>query len=160
MSKLIILTHQSASILKRPFKSPLKPLVTSAQNFLELPSSSQTIYEHGPHLDQILLASSPAKSSPPRKPRKPFKSPIGPKIPPQTSNTNVLDIQGLERKVQILRRAIKILAEEDEAELEALGLKWQDKGRQVANQLWMESSRVESSWGGAKLEVGEERKVW
>jgi hypothetical protein len=134
-------------VLKRPFKSPSRVSTTRVQQFLEPPSSSQTICGEETLPGQTYPTSSPIRSSPPHKKRKLFKSPMGPKVSTQVSGTSVLDIQELERRVQVLKRAIKILAEEDGNELEVLSRKWQEKGRDVANQLVVESSVLESNWG-------------
>lgn len=46
------------------------------------------------------------------------------------------NIQALERKSQILRRALKIKQEDQERTLEELARKWIDAGREVAWELW------------------------
>ena len=42
----------------------------------------------------------------------------------------------LERKLTILRRAIKIKRDDDESHLDRLARKWQDAGREAAYELW------------------------
>jgi hypothetical protein len=67
-----------------------------------------------------------------------FRSPLV-KVPEQTPRPLVLPnqtIMNLERKLTILRRAIKIKRDGDEAHLERLTKKWRDAGREAAYELW------------------------
>ncbi|SRR6266478_1665041 len=67
-----------------------------------------------------------------------FRSPIV-KVPEYTSRPLVLPnqtIMNLERKLTILRRAIKIKRDGDEAHLERLAKKWREAGREAAYELW------------------------
>jgi hypothetical protein len=73
------------------------------------------------------------------------------------SSTNILDLQALERKAQLLKRAIKIIEEEDDDTLETLAAGWRLKGREVANQLWTET--VNNGWGGADYQDNV-KQVW
>jgi hypothetical protein len=64
-------------------------------------------------------------------------------------------IQSLERKVQILKRAVKVRAEGEEGELEGLVKKWREAGREVAWEVWDlvkdrggDDQRGGGGWGG------------
>jgi hypothetical protein len=107
----------------------------------DIPTSSQTLLEDDTASDKA------ATSSPAHNIRKPFKSPMSGELLGNKGNITILEIQALERRVQILKRAVKILAEEDDDILEGLAQKWREKGREIANQLWMESSGSENLWG-------------
>ena len=61
------------------------------------------------------------------------------KVSEHTSRPLVLPnqtIMTLERKLTILRRAVKIKRDGDEAHLERLAKKWRDAGREAAYELW------------------------
>jgi hypothetical protein len=61
------------------------------------------------------------------------------KVPEHTSRPLVLPnqtIMNLERKLTILRRAVKIKRDGDEAHLDRLAKKWRDAGRDAAYELW------------------------
>jgi hypothetical protein len=67
-----------------------------------------------------------------------FRSPLV-KVSEHTSRPLVLPnqtIMNLERKLAILRRAVKIKRDGDEAHLERLAKKWRDAGREAAYELW------------------------
>lgn len=84
----------------------------------------------------------------------PFKSPLS--SDPTTKSGDVVrmtpDIQALERKSQIVKRALKIKQEDQEHDLEYLARKWIDAGREVAWELWSlvkdndASNQCKSSW--------------
>lgn len=139
--------------LKTPFKSPLHYEVAKPRLFAgQLSSPSAPIADrNGVSQSQTSSPTNAAASRTSCQMRKPFKSPIG------NSNIDsglhatatVLDLQVLERRVQVLKRAIKIVSEDDDAELEALGRKWREIGQEVACQLWNESlSRNSGNWSG------------
>ena len=67
-----------------------------------------------------------------------FRSPLV-KVPVHASRPLVLPnqaIMDLERKLTILRRAVKIKRDGDEGHLERLAKKWRDAGREAAYELW------------------------
>jgi hypothetical protein len=67
-----------------------------------------------------------------------FRSPLV-KVPEHASRPLVLPnqaIMDLERKLTLLRRAIKIKRDGDEGHLERLAKKWRDAGREAAYELW------------------------
>jgi hypothetical protein len=67
-----------------------------------------------------------------------FRSPLG-EAPVHASRPIVLPnqtIMNLERKVAILRRAVKIKRDGDEDHLKGLAKKWRDAGREAAYELW------------------------
>ncbi|KAF7981607.1 hypothetical protein HWV62_32672 [Athelia sp. TMB] len=66
-----------------------------------------------------------------------FKSPLAGSSAATPSSIRLTPtIQGLERKVQILKRAVKVRQEGDEATLEGLVKKWIEAGREVAWEVW------------------------
>jgi hypothetical protein len=117
----------------------MRRIYSPTRSYFDVPSSSQTMVERDPGSDEATI-SSPVPLNTPHRIRKPFKSPMGGEESVPKGSTTILDIQMLERRMQILKRAIKILAEEDDDTLEGLGQKWREKGREIANQLWTESS--------------------
>ncbi|KAF4602316.1 hypothetical protein EYR40_005521 [Pleurotus pulmonarius] len=67
-----------------------------------------------------------------------FKSPLSVETSSQVipSIRMTPTIQMLERRVQILRRAVKIQEEDDEGNLETLAKKWREAAREVAWEVW------------------------
>ena len=64
-----------------------------------------------------------------------FKSPLAASASqPRPGSTRA--IHELERKIQVLKRAIKIKSEDDEEKLEQLAKKWKQAGRDAAWELW------------------------
>lgn len=83
-----------------------------------------------------------------------FKSPLSSETSSQVipSIRMTPTIQMLERRVQILRRAVKIQEEDDEGNLEIVAKKWREAAREVAWEVWeVVKDRVaepkESPWG-------------
>jgi hypothetical protein len=74
----------------------------------------------------------------PERLKTPFKSPLRIKVDcsSEPKGPSTLNFQFLDRRVQTLKRAIKIAANEDDDELEMLVLKWKDIGREAAQRLW------------------------
>jgi hypothetical protein len=62
-------------------------------------------------------------------------------------------VQALQRDVQILKRAVKVKQEGEEAELERLVRKWTEAGREVAYELWGLVKDNESRDGGASVSL-------
>ena len=85
---------------------------------------------------------------------KPFKSPFKSPLSSLSSSTKTAssspNIQALERKVQLLKQAIKIKAANEEEKLEQLTKKWRDVGREVAWELWaaVKDREMGGNWGG------------
>jgi len=93
----------------------------------------------------------------------PFKSPVVGCGQTQASNRPSVRltpaIQTLERKLQLLRRAVKVREEKQEEALRALVNKWTEAGRDVAWEMWMllkdrqdsgatrEKRSYDESWG-------------
>ncbi|KZP24600.1 hypothetical protein FIBSPDRAFT_416729 [Athelia psychrophila] len=66
-----------------------------------------------------------------------FKSPLAGSVPSALSSIRLTPtIQSLDRKVQILKRAVKVRQGGDEATLENLVKKWTEAGREVAWEVW------------------------
>lgn len=80
------------------------------------------------------------------------------------------DVQSLERKLQLLRRAVKVKENDEEITLIRLVKKWTEAGREVAYELWdlvKDSTNNEdglraSAWGGgaSKGRSGSEDRNW
>jgi hypothetical protein len=146
--------------LSTPFRSPLVKIVNdSPKSIYYPPASSSNDTMPKLRLDSIADTDQPKKTSgsmappaaahvtsgiplPPKKHTKKaaaqFKSPLS----TTTSSTLVSSvrltptIQTLERKVQILKRAIKVRTEGEERDLQALVAKWREAGREVAWEVW------------------------
>lgn len=69
-------------------------------------------------------------------------------------------IQTLERKLQVLKRAIKVKHDGDENTLRGLVGKWRNAGREVAWELWeltKDNTSSDGGWGSDKQNHGEKR---
>lgn len=78
-----------------------------------------------------------------------FKSPLAPTAPAASSSSSLLrpaavsgvrltpTIQSLERKLQVTKRAVKILEDGERDGLRDLAKKWREVGRDVAWEVWM-----------------------
>ncbi|KDQ29091.1 hypothetical protein PLEOSDRAFT_1112091 [Pleurotus ostreatus PC15] len=93
-----------------------------------------------------------------------FKSPLSSKTSSQVipSIRMTPTIQMLERRVQILRRAVKIQEEDEEGNLEIVAKKWREAAREVAWEVWeVVKDRVaeakESPWGKFEEDKGKKR---
>jgi len=85
-----------------------------------------------------------------------FKSPLT--IAPSSQQTLIRPtptIQALERRVQTLKRALRVVRDDEEETLEKVTAKWLDAGREVAYELWTlvrDSARGgDESWATAGL---------
>ncbi|KAL5488144.1 hypothetical protein ACEPAI_6252 [Sanghuangporus weigelae] len=91
-----------------------------------------------PRLDStIARPRTPLSSS--VKAKAPFKSPLVASLPTTDTSyqmSNSRTVQDLERKIQLLKRAIKIKEEGDEEKLERLVKKWRVAGREAAWEFW------------------------
>ena len=99
-----------------------------------------------------------------------FKSPLsGPSLAKSATLSSVRltpTIQALERKVQILKRAVKVKMNGEEEELNILAKKWGDAGRDVAWELWelvkdsgSEKSRQGNGGWGQEISRGTKRSM-
>lgn len=85
-----------------------------------------------------------------------FKSPLSTEVSSKlvSSIRMTPTIQALERKLQILKRAVKVKQDGDEGVLETLVKKWTDAGREVAWEVWElvkeNASTEDQAWGRAK----------
>jgi hypothetical protein len=136
--------------LTAPFRSPLMqktPFVVDSAPLTELGLAKQLIYppttkankgpeyipETTPHID--------FKKSHTSRAAKQFKLPLS-VSPPSSSGSSFSavqlapTIQSLERKIQVLKRAIKVKRDGEEEELEGLIKKWKEVGREVAWEVW------------------------
>ncbi|KAI0003033.1 hypothetical protein BJV74DRAFT_566752 [Russula compacta] len=137
--------------LSAPFRSPLQTKTTSTQLVMStslgnvpqepsggerrakwetIPNSAQEAPAGAQKTIKPLVRSSKAATQ--------FRSPLA-KAPERASRPIVLPNQtilNLERKLTILRRAIKIKRDGDEDHLKRLAKKWRDAGREAAYELW------------------------
>lgn len=83
--------------------------------------------------------------------KKPFKSPFKSPLSSLSASTqNAIsspNIQAMERRIQLLKRAIKIRQVDEESKLEELTKKWTMVGREVAWELWA-IIKDQASFGG------------
>jgi hypothetical protein len=86
-----------------------------------------------------------------------FKSPLSVAATSQVDNSVRMTptLQALERKVQILKRALKAKKDDEEETLKGLVQRWTEAGREVASELWelvKNNNECDGSWGmGVKL---------
>ncbi|KAI0254337.1 hypothetical protein BJV78DRAFT_1280341 [Lactifluus subvellereus] len=133
--------------LVAPFRSPLQTETTSMQSVTRtreegrdskqpqakrkgMPNPAQESCIGIPKTIRSLVLSSRAAAQ--------FRSPLV-KAPAHASRPIILPnqtIMDLERKLTILRRAIKIKRDDDESHLDRLARKWRDAGREAAYELW------------------------
>lgn len=90
-----------------------------------------------------------------------FKSPLSLDASSRATSSSVRltpTIQALERKLQILKRAVKVKHDGDEEALEALVKKWTEAGREVAWEIWElvkdNASSDDGNWGQPKMNAG------
>ena len=157
--------------LATPFRSPLVNKTVSSENIVVDPSAKSA--EFPIPIPNIKSESSkqvpvPFSTLPfPNATQKPkkftpkaasqFKSPLSGLTPTALTSVRLTPtIQALERRVQILKRAVKVKMEGEEEVLERLVKKWTEAGREVAWDVW---GLVKDSGGGGKGGWGEEKKV-
>ena len=80
--------------------------------------------------------------------KSPFKSPLSSLSSLITKSVTSPNIQALERRLQLLKRAVKIKADEEEGKLEELITKWRSVGREVSWEVWsvVREQGQENSW--------------
>lgn len=136
--------------LAAPFRSPLQIKPTSTQSATPTPLEAiqdRSVKEPRPRYKIIpnsAQETTPGSQSNARslvrsfRAAAQFRSPLG-KAPVHALRPIVLPnqtIMNLERKVTILRRAVKIKGDGDEDHLKSLAKKWRDAGREAAYELW------------------------
>ena len=90
-----------------------------------------------------------------------FKSPLA--VVPSNSSASVRmtpAIQVLERKIQNLRRAVKVKSQGEEATLQGLIKQWLEAGREVAYELWQLNKDVHGNPEGLKLKKEDPWAQW
>lgn len=162
--------------LSKPFRSPVvhttpvrlapKPVVGDSGQPLVSTSSSVSMQEAGPSkLAPGPINASTSKPSDAKLKHRTarasaqFKSPVVDALTPEEHASLVRltpTIQALERKLQLLKRALKVKEEGQEEALEGLVKKWTDAGKDVAWEVWdMVKDNVQSegsSSGGQSLQ--------
>ena len=88
-----------------------------------------------------------------------FKSPLVNEISPKFSSVRMTPtIQELERKVQVLKRAIKVKEQGEEETLKCLVGRWTEAGREVAWEVWElvkdNTNNEDQMWGRGKTGRG------
>ncbi|KAF8511191.1 hypothetical protein JB92DRAFT_394411 [Gautieria morchelliformis] len=88
--------------------------------------------------------------------KSPFKSPLSSLSSSTTKCVSSPNIQSMERRLQLLKRAVKIKAGEEEAKLEQLITKWRSVGREVSWEVWsvVREHGQDNGWG---MEAPEQR---
>lgn len=134
--------------LATPFRPPSKLPVARddlvqavTDRAAELASSSRPETDPGrPDVREPTTQASPLQHKASNTPRSvsQFRSPLVNKVLPADSRTIRLtpELQALERKLQLLKRAIKIKENDEEDVLVRLAEKWIEAGREVAYDVW------------------------
>ena len=132
--------------LAAPFRPPLKlPVVTDGlaqtmNNRKAEPTISITLETSHDKIDLKGCTTIPLqhKASNASRPVTQFKSPLVNKLLPADSRTIRLTpaLQALERKLQLLKRAVKVKHDSEEEVLIRLAGKWIEAGREVAYDVW------------------------
>jgi hypothetical protein len=88
--------------------------------------------------------------------KSPFKSPLSSLSSSTTKSLSSPNIQSMERRLQLLKRAVKIKAGEEEEKLEQLITKWRSVGREVSWEIWsvVRNQGQDNGWG---VEAPEQR---
>lgn len=180
--------------LVTPFKSPLMMTMAKIDNEAKEPRMSQYIAPVNDSIPNAPTAPAPlAKSFVVESKKKHFTTRAAAQFKSPLSSTGNADlsqnirltpsIQILERKIQILKRAVKVKKDNEERVLADLTTQWTDAGREVAWEVWElvkggensssgyaspEKRSFQESWGWngqgdekrTKLEVGEESWGW
>ncbi|KAF8901735.1 hypothetical protein CPB84DRAFT_1777307 [Gymnopilus junonius] len=139
--------------LSKPFRSPIihppvrlapKPPTVSAEPLVSLASSAY-LKETMPAKVANAVASSSQKTSDPKVKHRTTRAASQFKSPLSSSSTSSDEaalvrltptIQSLERKLQLLRRALKVREDAQEEVLDGLVNKWTEAGREVAQEVW------------------------
>ncbi|KAG8218841.1 hypothetical protein J3R82DRAFT_4520 [Butyriboletus roseoflavus] len=131
--------------LAAPFRPPSKlPVVTNDTENMNNREAELTISEETSHnkidTKESTMHLSPSQHKAPNTSRSvtQFKSPLINRDLPADSRTIRLTpaLQALERKLQLLKRAIKVKEEKEEEVLTRLAGKWIEAGREVAYDVW------------------------
>ncbi|KAL5527293.1 hypothetical protein ACEPAG_6084 [Sanghuangporus baumii] len=121
-----------------PSDSKISPPISSTSGFDGDTGRPSTPVSKLPRLGStIACPRTPLSSS--AKAKTPFKSPLVASLPTTDTSyqmSNSRTVQDLERKIQLLKRAIKIKEEGDEEKLERLVKKWRAVGREAAWEFW------------------------
>ncbi|KAF7331818.1 Diphthamide synthesis protein [Mycena kentingensis (nom. inval.)] len=148
--KLLGKPFRPPTLIKAPPKIQTKPPESS----LPVPPAPQNA---GTSASQSTLAKVDLKMHRTQRASAQFKSPLPLSVAaalPSVRQTPT--IQMLERKVQTLRRAVKLMQDGEAETLEALVKKWTEAGREVAWEVW---GLVKDNEANAETDVGEKRKL-
>ncbi|KAJ7086646.1 hypothetical protein C8R44DRAFT_650747 [Mycena epipterygia] len=141
--------------LAKPFRSPAMKAPKAPEPIVSPPPPKKEAMSLEPYITDSDLK----KKHRTQRAAGQFKSPLSVEasssIPSSVRQTPT--IQALERKVQVLRRAVKIKKEGEEQTLEALVKKWTEAGREVAWEVWGlvkdNGSGSSDDWGKDKQEA-------
>ncbi|KAG2077695.1 hypothetical protein BDR04DRAFT_1066731 [Suillus decipiens] len=98
-----------------------------------------------------------------------FKSPLSPSASALSGRGSSIrltpTVQSLERKLQLLKRAVKVKEDDEEKTLVGLIKKWTEAGREVAYELWdlvkdSANNGDGMGWNGGKGKVGSRDSNW
>lgn len=137
-----LLSHKK---LSTPFRSPLTSKTATAERQVKLEDEPSTVHHpaslsrKAPIPTVLNVRATIAKQALASRAANQFKSPLAQLKPSDGSRTVILPtpkIQALERRMTLLKRALKIQREGDEDHLAELAMKWRDAGREAAYELW------------------------
>lgn len=136
--------HDTTAYTPTPFPSSSSFTTPKYQQVARLNMNTATrpdFRKHGGTAQNTKAVSRPFKS--------PFKSPLSSLSSSTTKSVLSPNIQALERKLQLLKRAVKIKAGGEEEKLEELISKWRSVGREVSWEVWsvVREQSEGNSWG-------------
>ena len=154
--------------LAKPFRSPIlkRPKVDGSESLVQPPQVTPALnheIKRESNASEMLFSQSPVvderEKHRTQRAAAQFKSPLVNEISPKLSSVRMTPtIQELERKAQVLKRAIKIKEQGDEETLKRLIGRWTEAGREVAWEVWeLVKDNTNSSdqlWGQEKTGRG------
>ncbi|PPQ68842.1 hypothetical protein CVT26_001676 [Gymnopilus dilepis] len=145
--------HPPVRLAPKPPTVPSEPLVSSAKSaYLKESSSAKSPSTEASTSQKTLDSKIKHRTT---RAASQFKSPLASSSsnPDEAALVKLTPtIQSLERKLQLLRRALKVREEAQEDVLEGLVNKWTEAGREVAQEVWdtVKDSASESEGGGGR----------
>lgn len=148
-------------MLAGPFRSPLFAQTSKPPEVISPPPSPQVTPQKRKSEDLISDPPKPVVDTKlvhrTKRVAKQFQSPLVAGDPTERQSAVRLTpmIQILERKLQLLRRAVKVKEEGEEKTLMDVGKKWREAGREVAWEVW---ELVKDNGGGGSETRGSEKR--
>jgi len=155
-SPLILNTEENSPSEDFPkSKSPLSILLAPS------PAPKMPLTPHKPHHARAAPTVTPAKTRVRTlKAASQFKSPLSSSASASSGRGSSIRltpaVQSLERKLQLLKRAVKVKENDEERTLVGLVKKWTEAGREIAYELWdlvkdSANKREGMSWDGGRM---------